>query len=274
MITHLLLSGSLLASGLIPENWIPAGIKRWMGSPRAATARGIEAFQAGEFDQAVAPLTAALDAAPDDAQRQFNAGTAELGNGDAGDALPLLEEAARRFGEQGAPATTTADALYNLGNARLANGDAAGAVEAFKQSLRTQPTHGDAKVNLELALRQLEEENQAKSPQESPEGGEQGEQEQADKDGQGDQADQQQQPDPQSQPDPGNNEQQQPQPQPGDPPPQPPQEQRLPNFQEQEDMSAEQAAAILEAVENLEREARRAEAAKRAAQRPGEERDW
>ena len=51
---------------------------------------------------------------------------------------------------------------------------------------------------------------------------------------------------------------------------------RLPNFDPQEDMSAEQAANLLEAVENLEREQRRAQAEEERRQRArtATEKDW
>jgi|CXWL01.1.fsa_nt_gi Ca-activated chloride channel family protein len=269
-----------LTGGLIPDFLIPQAVQRWLASPRVKTARGVEAFDRKDYEGAVKPMQSALADAPEDSLRQFNAGTAELAAGQAKDSLPLLEEAARGLAGQGAGAELTADALYNLGNGRLASGDAAGAVEAYKQALRTRPDHADAKHNLELALKQLEEERQAKQKQESPNGKEQGDQEQSQNQGQGEQSDQQPRKNPQSQPDQGQNQQQaqnqqdgqQPQPQPGQG--QQPSSQRLPNFAPQPDMTADQAAALLESVENLEREARRAEALARAAERKTGERDW
>ena len=250
-----------LTGGLIPDFLIPQAVQRWLASPRVKTARGVEAFDRKDYEGAVKPMQSALADAPEDS-------------------LPLLEEAARGLAGQGAGAELTADALYNLGNGRLASGDAAGAVEAYKQALRTRPDHADAKHNLELALKQLEEERQAKQKQESPNGKEQGDQEQSQNQGQGEQSDQQPRKNPQSQPDQGQNQQQaqnqqdgqQPQPQPGQG--QQPSSQRLPNFAPQPDMTADQAAALLESVENLEREARRAEALARAAERKTGERDW
>jgi hypothetical protein len=48
----------------------------------------------------------------------------------------------------------------------------------------------------------------------------------------------------------------------------------LPQFRDQEDMTAEQAAAILQAVDNLERERRREEAKERALAKSSVEKDW
>lgn len=272
------IAGMVLGAGLLPELTLPPWVDRLIASPRMRTEQGIEAFTKGDFPAAVDPLAAALAADPADARRQFNAGTARLAAGEAGDALPLLEPAARQLPELGVPADFAADGLYNLGNARLAAGDVAGAVEAYKQALRTFPDHGDAKVNLELALRQLEEERQARDSQGSPDAEQQGDQESSEQGEGQDQPGQNQQPDPAAQPDPGQGQSgqqgdqgQQPQSKPGQQQPAPG---RLPQFQPQPGMTAEQAAAILESVENLEREARRAEAAAQAAERPAGERDW
>jgi Ca-activated chloride channel family protein len=157
------------------------------------------------------------------------------------------------------------DALYNLGNAYLASGYAEAAAESYRAALRLRPDHQPAKHNLELALRELDK----KPPpqQQQPQGGGgQGEQGRSQQQNQGGDEGQQKQPQPQ-----------QPQPQPGE------QQQgqgqrsaRLPNFQPQRDMSAEQAAFLLEAVENLEREQRRAQAAEQRRQRArtASEKDW
>ena len=60
----------------------------------------------------------------------------------------------------------------------------------------------------------------------------------------------------------------------GQPRPEDEQESPLPNFEDQPDMTAEQASAILEAVENLEREQRKQQAAERLKSRKTGERDW
>ena len=72
------------------------------------------------------------------------------------DAAQLLEQAAKH-----APPGLAADAFYNLGNARLAAKDAQGAIDAYKSALRAQSDLPNAKRNLELALRLLEEQQAA-----------------------------------------------------------------------------------------------------------------
>jgi Ca-activated chloride channel family protein len=265
-------AGMVLGASLLPELALPPWVDRLWASPQMRTAQGLEAFEAGNYEAAVEPLNKALAAAPEDPLRQFNAGTAELANDDADAALSLLESAARALPEAAAAPDLAADALYNLGNARLAASDVAGAVEAYKQALRTLPDHADAKLNLELALRRLDEERQARDSQASPNAQEQGDQESSEQGEGQDQPGQNPNPDPSAQPDPGQGGNPQSNGESEQPPQQPPS--RLPQFEEQPGMTAEQAAAILEAIENLEREARRAEAAARAAERPAGERDW
>jgi Ca-activated chloride channel family protein len=217
----------------------------------------------------------ALDTAarlkPRDALAAYNSGTAHLGAG-LGDAEPILERALAN-----APRELAADTHFNLGNARLAAQNATGAIDAFKETLRRAPGHAGARRNLELAQRLLEQQKkqqqQQQNPNQDPSSGGDGQQDQ-----------------PQQQPEPGDPNEQQP-PQDGDPgeaqPPEKPQDgdgqpqgsgsQRqnpLPQFEDQEDMTAEQAAAILQAVDNLEREKRRDEAKQRALAKSNVEKDW
>ncbi|HYX24251.1 MAG TPA: tetratricopeptide repeat protein, partial [Thermoanaerobaculia bacterium] len=215
------------------------------------------------------PADTALRLAPDDPLVEYDAGTARLGAGRGRQAVGPLEKAAKGAGRELAPA-----AHYNLGNARFAAGDAAGAAEAFKQALRLKPDDQDAKYNLELALR--EEQKQKAGGQGSPKGSRGNRspnQDPSDQPGKG-------RPDPNQQP-PGQG--QQPpqaqsgqQPQGGQPQDQPGQQGRdgqLPQFRNQPEMSAREAASVLSAVENLERQQRRDQAARRARQ-SAKGKDW
>jgi hypothetical protein len=246
---------------------LPTWAERWLWNPRERTA---EAMAQQEPQAAVRPLETAARLAPEDPLVQFNAGAGHLGADDAKGALPYLEQAAAQ-----APPALAPAAHYDLGNARLGAGDAAGAVEAYKQALRLDPTSADSKHNLELALRQLEKERQAKQPREAPGGQRQGEQEQSPGQGPGDPDDRQQPTPPdRKNPDPGKQgEPQKPQGGPADTQGQP-QPKPLENFEDQPEMSAQQAAAVLEAVENLERQQRKAQAARRARRGAHGDRDW
>lgn len=230
----------------------------WRYNPRARTMLGIERLAEGRTEAALAAFDQALALAPDDALLQFNAGTASLlGNGEP--AIDLLGAAS-----EAAPPELGADAFYNLGNAHLAARDPAAAIEAFEQSLRLDPGKLDAKHNLELAQRLLEQQQQEEQRQDRDNG----------------------EADPKEQPQQGEQEQDQERRERGDERPQDeapsqpdereaPDDRRqpLPDFEEQPEMTAEQAATILEAVENLEREQRRKQALEQRKRSKGD-RDW
>jgi Ca-activated chloride channel homolog len=179
--------------------------------------------------------------------------------------LPLLGKAAAAPAGDPEVEALRPEALYNLGNAHLAAGDAAQAAERYRATLRLRPDHAPAKHNLELALRELQKQQQQ---QQQPQGG-QGQQRQDPRGGQG-----RGEGDERSQGQPGPPDARQ------SPPPQEqgqgPRSPRLPSFKPQHDMSADQAAALLEAVENLEREQRRARAEqqRRERARTATEKDW
>jgi Ca-activated chloride channel family protein len=266
-----LLLGSLalpsLPSFLQPH--LPAWVERWMYNPRERTERAIAAYQAGKPKEGVGPMDTAARLAPGDPTVQYDAGTVHLGAGHAGKAVPLLEKAARK-----APPELSPVAHYNLGNARLEAGDAAGAAEAYRQALRERPMDQNAKYNLELALR--EEKKQKMGARGKPEGS---------------RGNRSQNQDPSSQQGKGNSPQQNPQqpgnqqpsaqqqgqqPQPGQGAQKPGegQDDRLPQFRNQPDMNGREAASVLSAVENMERQQRRDQAAKRARQRSAKGKDW
>lgn len=239
---------------------------------RERTLRGIAALQDGDVERAVEHLETASRLDQDSPVTAFNAATAKLIAGHE-DAAVRLEEAAALAPPELQPAIQ-----YNLGNARLAGQDPAAAIDAYKQTLRLDPGHMEAKFNLELAQRLLEEQqkqqeqeqqsqpsDQQQKQQEQPEQqpGEQeekeeqsGEQQEEKEEQPGEQQEQEQEPD---QGESGENE---------------PQKRPLPDFEDQEDMTAEQAAAILEAVEGLEREQRRKQAEERARRRARTGKDW
>jgi hypothetical protein len=232
---------------------------------RERTNQGIAALERGDAAGAKDALDTAHRLRPADPTATYNAGTGRLAAGDP-TAAELLERAARE-----APAALQPSAWYNLGEARLAARDPGGAVEAFVETLKRQPQHADAKHNLELALRELQKRQEQQQQQQQ--GGQRQEQQQDPND--------QRQPD--RQPDDGDSEpSNDPQPDPGEqdpqerdskgqPDPKSPGAQGkpkpLPQFKDLADMTAEQAAAILRAVDNLERQQRkeRAEKAAKAA---------
>jgi tetratricopeptide (TPR) repeat protein len=233
----------------------------WLHNPRERTSKAIDEWQRHDYAGADRHLEQALEIGGESPRALFNAGTGKLGAGAPGAALQPLARAAA--GKDAEARALRPDALYNLGNAYLAAGYAAAAADSYRAALRLRPDHQPTKHNLELALRALEKQPKPQ-PQQQPQGGGQGggktgghqQPQQGDNDGQ-----QPQQPQPQS----GAN-------QPG----QGQRSERLPGFNPQRDMSADQAAFLLEAVENLEREQRRAQAAEQRRQRArtATEKDW
>jgi tetratricopeptide (TPR) repeat protein len=249
--------------------------ERWLHNARERTAEGRARWEQGDFPAAARALDQALELGGEQAALQFNAGSGHLAAGTPGLAVPLLQRAAdaAALAPAGSPAAAVRpDALYNLGNAHLAAGDPQAAADAFRACLRLAPGHQPAKHNLELALQQAGQ----PSPQQAPGG--QGEPQPADGEtrpqggggaNQGGEGE-------------GQPEGAQTRPQGEGGSSAPPRSERsarsprLPRFDPQEDMSAEQAANLLEAVENLEREQRRAQADEERRQRArrSTEKDW
>jgi Ca-activated chloride channel family protein len=247
----------------------PTAAERLQWNARERTAAGKSALEAGKGPQAIPAFDTALRLAPANPTARFNAGTARL-DGDAASALPLLEQAAKR-----APPELAPSAWYNLGNGRLATGDAQGAVAAYIEALRRQPEHANAKVNLELALRELERQRQQQQQQQDEKQQQKENQQQPSNASSGSKNPSDQSPQP-----PAVEAQQ---PQPSQLPssstgsssnPSPQGQQSPPQFHDLPDMTAEQAAAILRAVENLERQQRRERAEKQAAAKTQVEIDW
>ncbi|MCH7664523.1 MAG: hypothetical protein IH936_01130 [Acidobacteria bacterium] len=233
---------------------------RW--NARERTAAGIEALETHPGREGIEAFETAARLDPEDPILRFNAGSAHLVAGTDG-ALEHLERAA-----EFAPDELRAPANYNLANARLGADDTAGAIAAYEQTLRLSPDHQAAKFNLELALKQQQQEQDKK-----------------DRKGQDDKPDDRK-PQNQQPSDNRDNDKEQEQQQDSNEPEQNGQDgqdqeqdesersRQLPQFEEQPDMTAEQAAAILEAVENLERAQRRKQAEEQMKKRARKGKDW
>jgi Ca-activated chloride channel family protein len=263
----------------------PGWLEGLLYNPAERTREGAAALDAGAPTAASEALDAAMRLDPASDKARYNAGTARL-LASSEEAAPLLESAAKSTDQ-----ALAARAFYNLGNSRLEGEDYKGAIEAYKDSLRRDPASADAKFNLELALRRLQEQqqnqqnqNQQKEDQQKEDQQDQEQQQQ----GQG-QQDQQQEEQQQGEQQKDGQEQQQEKQQEqqgqGDQqkPPQDRQQQQqqgkgeqgpLPQFKDLPDMDAQQAAAILEAIENLERAQRRDDAKKALKANAGGKKDW
>ncbi len=131
--------------------WDP--IARWIGI-------GNEAYRQGQYEEAGGAYQKALEADPDSAVAALNRGTAQY-------QARKIDDAARSF-EQAAKADVAdvkARALYNSGCAQLGKGDAAQAAESFRKALMANPHDEDAKANLEIARKMMDEQQQTPQPQ-------------------------------------------------------------------------------------------------------------
>lgn len=246
----------------------PAWVERWLYNPRERTALAIERLEAGDAEGALEAFETAGRIAPDDPRVLYDLGAGRL-LADHGDAVGALEAALGLEGGGGLPAELRQPAWFNLGNARLAAGDNAGAVAAYEDALRLDPADAAAKFNLELALRRLEEERlRLLPPREAPGGRRSGEEEPGEESGGAGE--------PEREPEPGPQEVEQSGPQAGTEPSEGASfgQRPLAGFEEQADLTAAQAAALLEAVQHLERRQRQVEARRAAREAAAEEEDW
>lgn len=311
LIASFLCLATALTASPSQADW-PEWMDRWLYNAEERTRRGAESLEEKNYDQAAAAMDAARRLAPEDATAAFNAGTARL---------PLAPEQGRELlknaDELSNDPVLSSRAHYNAGNSLLEAGEYQPAIDAYKNSLRRDPTFEDAKFNLELAQKKLQEQqqnqdqqnqdqqnqdqqdqqdqeqNQDQQDQEQNQDQQQDqEQDQQDQEQSQDQQNQDQQDQEQEQEQQDQNQQdqeQQGQEQEQEQQQQDPQNQEqqnengsgqdqqespLPQFEDLPDMTAEEAAAILEAIENMEREQRRQEALEAAKANVGGKKDW
>lgn len=122
----------------------------------AAAAEGRRLYGEGDYKGALSAFEGAVVHAPDDP-------VLSLAVGETLFRLQRYPEAIREFervlGLTDDPALR-AEALYNRGTAALAGGDTQGAIKSLRESLAIDPGQQDAALNLEAALRRLQQEQQ------------------------------------------------------------------------------------------------------------------
>lgn len=151
-------------------------------SPHPDVEAGNRAFAEGRYDDALAAYDrAAKDGSVDPAGLAYDRGTVELKKAET-----VTDPAERaRLVERGLEnlktATTSRDprirgqAHYNRGNALLQQDKLEDAIEAYKQALKEQPQLDDARLNLELALKRRQKQQQQQQQQQGQQGqGQQG----------------------------------------------------------------------------------------------------
>lgn len=199
--------------------------------------RGNRYYREGEHESALLRYQEAEVLDSTSAVPHFNAG-------DAFYRLGRFPEGARKFLESaGSPDDSVAAmSYYNLGNSMFKTGDLESAAEAYRRALLMKPDDEDAKYNLELALKMVEQQQNQQQNQQQDQQQQQQDQQQSQEQDQEQDEQQQQQQDQQDQ-----QNEQQPQQQPGE-------------------ISQEDLERILAAIESSDRDAQ-AEMLKKASRR-------
>jgi Ca-activated chloride channel family protein len=122
---------------------------------RTAVAAGNRLYDEGRYDEAHEQYLEALREAPDSPIVPFNDGNALYRTEEFQRAMEAYQQAV----QNGDPAVES-QAWYNLGNALFRQQQLEPAVEAYKEALRRNSTDTDAKHNFELALEQLQQQDQ------------------------------------------------------------------------------------------------------------------
>ena len=142
-----------------------AAIGRTIGNAAAASgAEGAEHYGEGRYEQALAAYRDAQLEDPESALLHFNIGDALYKTGDLEGALSRFQEASGK--EAG---RLKANSLYNMGNVYFQQGQYPQAAEAFREALEYDGKDGEARANLELALKRLEDQQQ-QQPQQGEDG--------------------------------------------------------------------------------------------------------
>lgn len=122
--------------------------------------QGNEAYARQEYDSALEAYRNAQVESPDLAEPYYNAANTYYRQEDYQQAQLQNQQALRSAEEPLAQ-----NSFYNLGNILFNGQQFEQAVEAYKQALRLNPDDQDAKVNLELALKQIQEQQEQEEQQ-------------------------------------------------------------------------------------------------------------
>ena len=145
-----------------------------------ANALGNDAFDVQDYAGAIEAYQRAQESSPDLPEPFYNSGNAQHRQESYDDALSSYDQAQLNAGEE-----LTGSIHFNRGNVHFNRETYGEAAEAYREVLRLNPDDADAKYNLELALRQMQREQEQQDQQQ------QGQQDQQDQQQQGEQEQQQ-----------------------------------------------------------------------------------
>jgi Ca-activated chloride channel family protein len=129
---------------------------------------GNEYYKSGQYDKALFLYQQALG---DTLQLPKNPEGVLYNQGNALYMMEKYQEALQRYQQSFSEDTTlTGRMLYNRGNSLLKQGQLKEAVESYANSLRLLPDDEDARHNLEVALRMMQEQQQQQQQQENQDG--------------------------------------------------------------------------------------------------------
>lgn len=134
-------------------------------APAQATDSADNLYRQGRFSEAAEAYARKDMDHPGDIRYRYNRGCAAFQNGQYAEAAAAFTSTLRRAEDP----QMRFKAVFNLGNTAFKQGDFTSAAGYYKQALTELPDNMDAKHNLELALRALEEAKQQQTP-ESPKG--------------------------------------------------------------------------------------------------------
>lgn len=271
----------LVTAACVQGVWRPSeATAARLGDPAAPHVEAAEEhYERGDFGAALEQYRQALVEAPERPELRYNEGSVLYKLEKYGPALELLEQTA-----EVEDAGVASRSLYNAGNARFRQGDFAGAAESYTRALERAPDDGDARANLELALRRMEEqEQQSQEGEGENQDGQDGEPEPGE-DGANPQGEDDPQPPDQEEPSPDQQSGDQQSPDPGDEPQQNPADEDQseteetpepesdPQDQYREGMTEEEAERLMEALADNDREAQRRRF--RVLTPESQEKDW
>ena len=179
----------------------PGWLAQALASTDADVDAAIDAYEDEDYEAATEHLDVAVARRGERAELYYDRGLILVATGDLEGARALFQNGTLSEHPQ-----VQASSHYQLGSLALAQEDWEGAITSFRECLRIQPEHHNAKWNLELALlrkkeqvkkeqeekEKQEQEQQEQEQQDQQEQGEEGEQEQQDQ-GEQEQQDQQEQ---------------------------------------------------------------------------------